>query len=106
MPRPRRSRRRARAGGKNVDAYANESGFPLSAADQLTFNRFVATAAHVRGLSVGLKNDLDQARTLQPHFDWALNEQCFQYDECERLKPFVDAGKAVFVPPPASEAPG
>ena len=81
----------------NVDAYANNSGFALSAADQLAFNRFVAAAAHARGLSVGLKNDLDQARTLQPDFDWALNEQCFQYHECDALKPFTRAGKAVFV---------
>jgi hypothetical protein len=81
----------------NVDAYANDSGFPLSAADQLRFNRFVATAAHARGLSVGLKNDLDQVRALEPAFDWALSEQCFQYHECDALKPFTRAGKAVFV---------
>ena len=35
-------------------------GFPLTAADQLRFNRFLAAAAHARGLSIGLKNDLDQ----------------------------------------------
>ena len=81
----------------NVDAYANDSGFPLTAADQLRFNRFLASAAHARGLSVGLKNDLDQVAALQPDFDWALDEQCFQYHECERLQPFVRAGKAVFV---------
>jgi hypothetical protein len=81
----------------NVDAYANDSGFPLTAADQLRFNRHVAAAAHARGLSVGLKNDLDQAAALEPAFDWALNEQCFQYDECDRLAPFTRAGKAVFV---------
>jgi hypothetical protein len=81
----------------NVDAYANDSGFPLSADDQLAFNRFVAAAAHARGLSVGLKNDLDQAAALEPRFDWALDEQCFQYDECEALRPFAAAGKAVFV---------
>jgi Glycoside-hydrolase family GH114 len=81
----------------NVDAYANDSGFPLTADDQLRFNRFIASAAHARGLSVGLKNDLDQAAALQPDFDWALNEQCFQYHECDRLQPFVRAGKAVFV---------
>jgi hypothetical protein len=81
----------------NVDAYANDSGFPLSAADQLRFNRFVAAAAHARGLSVGLKNDLDQVRALQPFFDWALNEQCFAYHECDALAPFARAGKAVFV---------
>ena len=80
----------------NVDAYANQSGFPLTAADQLAFNRFLARAAHARGLSVGLKNDLEQVRALEPHFDWALTEQCFQYRECQRLAPFVRAGKAVF----------
>jgi hypothetical protein len=80
----------------NVDGYANESGFPLTAAHQLAYNRFLARAAHARGLSIGLKNDLDQVRALEPHFDWALNEQCFQYDECDRLLPFVRARKAVF----------
>jgi hypothetical protein len=81
----------------NVDGYANKTGFALTADDQLRFNRFLAAAAHARGLSIGLKNDVDQGRALEPDFDWALNEQCFQYDECERLQPFVAAGKAVFV---------
>jgi hypothetical protein len=81
----------------NVDAYANASGFPLTAADQLRFNRFIAAAAHARGLSVGLKNDLEQAAALQPDFDWALNEQCFQYGECDLLQPFARAAKAVFI---------
>jgi hypothetical protein len=80
----------------NVDGYANPTGFPLTGADQLAYNRFLARAAHARGLSIGLKNDLDQVRALEPSFDWALNEQCFQYDECDRLLPFVRAGKAVF----------
>jgi hypothetical protein len=26
----------------------------------------------------------------------ALNDECFEYDECELLAPFVDAGKAAF----------
>lgn len=80
----------------NVDGWTNETGFPLSGADQLRFNRWLAAAAHARGLSVGLKNDLDQILALVGHFDWALNEECFSYDECELLLPFVDAGKAVF----------
>jgi hypothetical protein len=80
----------------NVDAYANDSGFPLTAADQLAYNRFLAHAAHARGLSIGLKNDLDQVAELEPDFDWALDEQCFQYDECDKEQPFVRAGKAVF----------
>jgi endo-alpha-1,4-polygalactosaminidase (GH114 family) len=81
----------------NLDGYANRTGFPLTEADQLRFNRFIAKAAHARGLSIGLKNDLEQADTLEPDFDWALSEQCFQYDECELLAPFTRAGKAVFV---------
>ncbi len=80
----------------NMDAYTNDSGFPLTGADQLAFNRFVAAEAHARGLSVGLKNDLDQVADLGDDFDWALNEQCYQYEECELLQPFIDAGKAVF----------
>jgi hypothetical protein len=80
----------------NIDAYANDSGFPLTADDQKRYNLWLAGAAHARGLSIGLKNDLDQVPDLVAHFDWALNEQCFEYDECERLLPFVAAGKAVF----------
>ncbi len=80
----------------NVDGYTNTTGFPLSGADQLAFNTWLARAAHRRGLSVGLKNDLDQIPALVSRFDWALDEQCFQYDECDLLTPFVDAGKAVF----------
>lgn len=80
----------------NVDGYANDNGLGLTADDQLAFNRALADAAHSRGLSVGLKNDLDQLEALAPHFDWALNESCARYDECDRLSVFTDAGKAVF----------
>ena len=43
-----------------------------------------------------MKNDLDQVAELQPDFDWALNEECFAFDEYGLLAPFVTAGKAVF----------
>ena len=80
----------------NVDGYANKSGFSLSGEDQLAYNRWLAGQAHSRGLSVGLKNDLGQIPELLSHFDWAINEQCFQYEECELLLPFVQSGKPVF----------
>ena len=79
----------------NVDAWSNNSGFPITGADQLAFNRYIANAAHARGLSVALKNDLDQIPELLPYFDWAVNEQCAQYAECDLLVPFVQAGKPV-----------
>lgn len=79
----------------NVDGYANATGFPLTADDQLRFNRWVAAAAHARGLGVALKNDVEQAGALVGDFDFAINEECARYDECELLRPFLDAGKAV-----------
>jgi len=80
----------------NVDGYTNDPGFPLVYDDQLDYNLFLAAEAHERGLSVGLKNDLDQVDDLVDHFDWALNEECFEWEECEMLLPFIAAGKAVF----------
>ncbi|MGE3286622.1 MAG: endo alpha-1,4 polygalactosaminidase [Pseudonocardia sp.] len=79
----------------NVDGYTNDTGFPLTAADQLAFNRMLARLAHERGLTVGLKNDLDQVDELVGDFDFAVNESCAEYDECTALRPFVEAGKPV-----------
>src|SRR6185503_4099576 len=52
----------------NVDGYTNGSGFALTAATQLNYNRFLAAEAHARHLSIGLKNDLDQVTALLPDF--------------------------------------
>ncbi len=80
----------------NVDGYTNATGFDLAGEDQLDYNRWLAEQAHGRGLSVGLKNDVDQVDDLVDAFDWALNEECVAYEECETTSPFIDAGKAVF----------
>jgi len=80
----------------NVDGYTNNTGFPLSAADQLAYNQFLATEAHSRGLSVGLKNDIDQAAQLVSRFDFSVNEQCHEFNECDKLAVFINAGKPVF----------
>ena len=82
----------------NMDGYLtdNNAGFPLSSDDQTRYNLWIANEAHARGLSVGLKNDLEQIPLLEPFFDWALNEQCYEFDECNTLAPFTTANKAVF----------
>ena len=80
----------------NVAGFQNRTGFSLTAADQLEFNRWLARQAHRNGLSIGLKNDPSQVRKLVRNFDFAVVEQCFQYNECGRFRPFVRAGKAVF----------
>jgi hypothetical protein len=75
----------------------NRPGFPLTLADQKAWYLEVARQAHRRGLSVGMKNGIQSIdRDTVAAFDWALNEQCFQYSECARLRPFTRAGKAVF----------
>ncbi|MFD8643019.1 endo alpha-1,4 polygalactosaminidase [Streptomyces zaomyceticus] len=79
-----------------MEGYANDTGFPLTADDQLRYNRMIAEIAHERGLAVGLKNDLAQIPLLVRHFDFAVNEECAEFDECALLAPFVAAGKAVF----------
>jgi len=80
----------------NVDGYANNPGLPLTAASQLEYNRFLASAAHARGLAVGLKNDLDQVAALADDFDFAVNEQCHQHGECGAYAAFTSRGKPVF----------
>ena len=39
------------------DGYSNNTGFPLTAADQITFNTWVAATVHSNGMSVLLKGD-------------------------------------------------
>lgn len=80
----------------NVDGYTNQTGFNLTHEDQLAFNLALSTAAHSYGLGIGLKNDLDQVIELEPYFDFAVNEQCFEYNECTALQPFTENNKAVF----------
>lgn len=79
-----------------VDGYLNDTGFPITGQDQLKYNVWLANTAHRNGVSAALKNDLPQIPTLVDYFDYALNEQCFQFNECRNLGVFVDAGKAVF----------
>jgi endo-alpha-1,4-polygalactosaminidase (GH114 family) len=81
----------------NIDGWTNATGFPLTAADQLAYNRWLADEAHERGLAIGLKNDAGQVRELVGAFDFAVVEECFQYGECDEYSPFIAAGKPVFV---------
>lgn len=80
----------------NVDVYQADTGFPLTAADELEYNRFLAGLAHGRALSAALKNDPDQVAQLLPDFEFAIVEQCFQFSYCAKEVPFIQAGKAVF----------
>jgi len=81
----------------NVDGYSNRTGFTLTAADQIAYDAGLANLAHQVGLTVALKNDVGQLTDLASYFDFAINEQCQQYNECTGYTAnFINAGKAVF----------
>jgi len=80
----------------NVDGFANDTGFPLTAADQLAYDRWFAREAHARGLAVGLKNDGEQVSDLAESFDFAVTEECWQHGACGAFAPFLRANKPVF----------
>jgi hypothetical protein len=80
----------------NIAGWENKTGFPLTRADQRRYNLWIARQVHRRGMAVALKNDPRQAKELVGDFDFAVVEECFQYEECGYFKPFIAAGKAVF----------
>jgi hypothetical protein len=81
------------------DIFLESSGFPLTMADQLKYNRAVADAAHARGMSIGLKNGATGGvfeKAMSEFTDWALNEECNRWNECAGYEIFIAQGKAVF----------
>jgi Glycoside-hydrolase family GH114 len=80
-----------------VDAWSNRTGLTITPDTQLLFNTALANLAHSKGLTVALKNDVEQVPDLAPYFDYAINEQCQQYNECGNYTTsFASANKAVF----------
>jgi hypothetical protein len=79
----------------NIEAFSNKSGFPITAAQQLTYNEWVSEAVHSLGMAVLQKNDGEQTAQLAPYFDGALSEQCNQYRECASFDAYLNDGKPV-----------
>ena len=86
----------------NLDGWTNSPGFPLTEAENVSYDLAIASAAHALGLSVGVKNlmaDLSaqNIQTVQNAFDWALTEQCFEYGQCPSYEQsFAAMGKATW----------
>jgi hypothetical protein len=82
------------------DSYTDTTGFHISEADNIAYDRTLAAYAHSLGLGWGQKNgDNDPAfsRALEPTTDFLLDEQCFQYDSCSIVAaPYQAAHKAIF----------
>jgi hypothetical protein len=80
----------------NVEVLGNDTGFPMDYQDQLAYALWLAQAAHARGLVIGLKNAPQMVGDVVESFDFAIVEDCFEYDWCADMSPFIQAGKPVF----------
>jgi hypothetical protein len=80
----------------NIEIYENDTGFPLTYADQLAYARWLADEAHSRGLAIGIKNCPDMVEDSLSLFDFAITEDAFYYGWIEEMIPFIEAGKPVF----------
>lgn len=82
--------------GDLVDAYANSSGFPITARDEVRFIRWFVAEAHARGLAAGLKNDTDLVPELVDQVDFAIVEDCHHEGTCAAYAPLLRRNKPVF----------
>lgn len=80
----------------NTDGWTQQTGFPITADDQVAYQQALAREAHARGLAIGLKNDGDQLAALGGEVDFAVNEECVANRECNIYRTFLAGGKAVF----------
>jgi len=91
----------------NIDCYDNDdcwgtminptvpSGDDVKQA-QLTYNIWQADYAHSLGLVIAMKNAVGLISNIADKYDFAVNEQCQTYKECDGYVTFTDASKAVF----------
>lgn len=82
----------------NVDGYDedHQDGYNYEPEDYAEYVNFLAQVAHENNLAVGLKNSLAIIDQVIDNVDFAVNEQCHEFDECDVYVPFTDAQKAVF----------
>jgi hypothetical protein len=80
----------------SLSAYQADSGLPLTAADQLDYNLWLAGQAHAQGLVAGIIDDWAQAEQLAPAFDFAVHINCIATGRCGELDPYERRGKPVF----------
>ncbi len=88
-------------GFQGVDAdetygYENPTGFDLTSADQITYDRQIADLAHEYGLAAGVRTRPAMARSIEPFVDFTVVDGCFTTPDCADYFAFVDANKAVY----------
>lgn len=84
----------------NLDAYeyrqGGGTGFAISRAQQLRFIRWLIDEVHAHRLAVGLKNVPEFVAAVGAKADFALTEDCADYNFCRAYRSMLDRGLAVF----------
>lgn len=80
----------------NVDGYDNDNGIKLTEKDAIDYMTFLASEAHRRNLSIGLKNAGSIVKDVVSLVEYSVQEQCIQFDGCMEYQPFIKADKPVF----------
>lgn len=84
----------------NMDVFelGADSGFPLTRADGVEYAKWLADAAHQRGLGIGQKNASSITSDIEGLYDWALTESCYSDgDWCDEMKAYPAHEKPVFM---------
>lgn len=79
----------------NMQIWDNDTGFPLTYADQLRYALWLAEEAHKRGLAIGQKNAPDMVADLVNVYDFAITEDAFYYGWAKDMQPYIAANKPV-----------
>jgi hypothetical protein len=80
----------------SLDAYLADSGFGLSAADQLAYNLWLAERAAQAGLVAGISSDWQHAAQLAARYAFAIHVNCVADQRCAELDAYRAEGRAVF----------
>ncbi len=81
----------------NLDVSENSgTGVTETVAQGDQYAEWIASEVHSLGMTVAQKNFEDQSNVLEPYFNFEIEEQCYQYQDCSDLQPYITAGKGVF----------
>jgi hypothetical protein len=81
------------------DSYTDATGFKITEAENIRFDKMLGAYAHKLGLAWGQKNgdnDPQFSAALEPTADFLIDEECNFFDTCAIVTPpYVKAGKLV-----------
>lgn len=79
----------------NMDVHDNDSGFPITSDNIVTYVLRLASVAHDLGLEFAQKNVGDLTASLVNDLDFVITESCYQDGWCGDVTAYTTAGKDI-----------